>query len=56
MTSQLTGPERALPEATVGDLFARHATSAPDAIALVSEGRSVRYRDLDAAARQIAPT
>src|SRR6266851_5708304 len=54
MTPQLAGAERALPEGTVGDLFARHTASAPDAIALISAGRSVRYRDLDDAAERVA--
>ena len=54
MTPHLTGPQRVLPEGTVGDLFARRVAAAPDAVALVSEGRPISYRALDAAVEQVA--
>lgn len=54
MTPHLTGPRRALPEGTVGDLFSRRAAEAPDAVALIDEDGPVGYRALDAAVAEAA--
>lgn len=54
MTPHLAGPLRALPEGTVGDLFAGRVAAAPDAVALISQGVRVGYRALDTAVDHVA--
>jgi amino acid adenylation domain-containing protein len=48
------GPERALPDATMVDLFERHVATAPDAPAAYSAGRGLTYAELDEASTAVA--
>ncbi len=48
------GERRVVPDATIDTWFERHVTDTPDAVALVVDGRTLTYADLDARANRVA--
>jgi amino acid adenylation domain-containing protein len=51
-----SGPDRALPDATVLDLFTEHAARTPDATAVTCGDKRFSYGELNAAADRLADT
>src|SRR5262249_29797389 len=54
LLQEWTATARALPAATVPELFAAQAAKTPDAVAVVFEGEQLSYGELDARANQLA--
>src|SRR6266849_3514874 len=54
LLQEWTATERALPDATLPQLFAAQAAATPDAVAVVFAGEELSYGELDARANQLA--
>ncbi len=52
--SAFTGPDQAIPDLAIHDLFDMQAASTPDAVAVRFEEAAITYRDLKAGADQLA--